>query len=54
MECIDFLPSNLDAGAKYPSCGRIFAPGFDTRYDCVLPENLEINFPYRLLHRNEV
>ena len=54
MECIDFLPSNLDAGAKYPSCGRIFAPGFDTGYDCVLPENLKINFPYRLLRRNEV
>ena len=54
LEGIDFLPSNRDAGAKYRSCGKVFAPGFDTQYDAILPENLKIDAPFRLLRRNEV
>ena len=54
LEGIDFLPSNRDAGAKYPSCGKVFDPGFDTQHDSTLPENLKIGVPFRLLRRNEV
>ena len=54
IDGIDFLPSNLNAGAKYPSCGRSFSPGFDTAFDAKLPEELNLHIPCRLLRRGEV
>lgn len=37
IEAIDFLPSNPEAGAKYPGCSRKFDPGFDPGKTAELP-----------------
>ena len=54
LQEIWFLPSNCDAGAKYASCGRVFAPGYDTQYLCTLPENIKFPVPVYTPARGEI
>ena len=54
LDRIDFLPSNPDAGAKYKAVNREFTPDFDVNHKAVLPNDLQIAFPYRLLNSNEI
>ena len=54
LQEIWLLPSNCDAGAKYASCGRFFAPLYDAQYLCTLPEDIKFPVPVYTPARGEV